>query len=269
VRDSARLLDATHGARASDPYRAPMPTRAFAAALDDPPRRLRIAVSTLTPIGARPHRECGAAVVRAARLCEQLGHEVSEAQPAFDGHALVQAWFDTWAQTIAGMVTDIATAAGKPPDRRGFEALTWRWYERGVGRSAVDHLQALRTLQLCAAAIARLLESYDVWLTPTLGVPALPVDEFDSDTRSAGHPDKREDDISKYVSFSPYTRLANITGFPAMSVPLHQTPDGVPVGAHFMGRLWDEATLFALAAQLEQAAPWREARPSISCGPPA
>jgi amidase len=274
VRDSARLLDATHGARTGDPYRAPAPMRSFAAALDTPLRRLRIAVSTQTPTGGRPHPECIAAVARVARLCEQLGHEVSEAQPDFDGHTLVQAWFETWAQTIAGMVTDTAAAAGRPPDREGFEALTWRWYERGVGRSAIDHLQALRTLQLCAAAIARLLERYDVWLTPTLGIPALPVSAFDSDDPRiskppGGHPDGAEQDISKYMSFSPYTRLANISGFPAMSVPLHQTPDGIPVGAHFMGRLWDEATLLALAAQLEQVAPWREARPAISCGPPA
>jgi amidase len=268
VRDSAGLLDATHGACVSDPYRAPAPTSTFIAALDAPLRRLRIAVSTLTPIGERPHPECGAAVERAARLCEQLGHTVSEAQPDFDGELLVQAWFDTWAQTIAGMVSDIAATTGRPPKREGFEALTWRWYERGVSRSAIDHLHALRTLQLGAAAIARLLESYDLWLTPTLGVPALPVGEFDSEPPSAGHLEERENDISKYMGFSPYTRLANITGFPAMSVPLHQTPEGIPVGAHFMGRLWDESTLFALAAQLEQAAPWRKARPPIRCGPP-
>jgi amidase len=283
VRDSASLLDATHGARAGDPYRAPAPARAFADALDAPPRRLRIALSTLTPTGARPHPECVAAAVRAAQLCERLGHEVSEAQPDFDGHALVQAWFETWAQTIAGMVAGTAATAGRPLDREGFEALTWRWYERGVDRSAVDHLRALRTLQLAAAAIARLLESHDVWLTPTLGIPALPAGGFDSGAGSAtvsradgsatpepsgARPDDLEQDISRYTSFSPYTRLANIAGFPAMSVPLHWTPDGVPVGAHFMGRLWDEATLLALAGQLEQAAPWREARPPISCGSP-
>jgi amidase len=274
VRDSARLLDATHGARPGDPYRAPAPTQPFTAALDAP-RRLRIAVSTATSTGASPHPECAAAVARAARLCEQLGHEVDEAQPDFDGSALVQAWFETWAQTIAGMVADVAAVAGRLPERDGFEALTWRWYERGADSSASDHLRALRTLQLCTAAIAQLMESYDVWLTPTLGIPALPVGAFDSNVRPANliddaplpaHPDAREQDISKYMIFSPYTRLANITGFPAMSVPLHQTQDGVPVGAHFMGRLWDEATLLSLAGQLEQAAPWRDARPAISCG---
>jgi amidase len=181
------------------------------------------------------------------------------------------------------MVAGTAATAGRPLDREGFEALTWRWYERGVDRSAVDHLRALRTLQLAAAAIARLLESHDVWLTPTLGIPALPAGGFDSGAGSAtvsradgsatpepsgARPDDLEQDISRYTSFSPYTRLANIAGFPAMSVPLHWTPDGVPVGAHFMGRLWDEATLLALAGQLEQAAPWREARPPISCGSP-
>lgn len=259
VRDSARLLDATYGALAGDPYRAPAPGRPFAAAIQAPPHRLRIAFSTETPTRELAHRECAAGVERAARLCERLGHEVAEAQPSLDGQALVDAWFEIWAQTIGGMMDGLASATGRPLDREDFEPLTWRWHERAVSDSAASCLRALATLTRCASAIESFLDDYDVWLTPVLGMPAIPVGAFAAPD-AAG----REQDVSKYMGFSPFARLANITGCPAMSVPLHWTPEGVPVGAHFMGRRCEEHTLLALAAQLEQAAPWKDARPRVS-----
>jgi len=113
----------------------------------------------------------------------------------------------------------------------------------------------LRTIALCARAVAELLERCDVWLTPTLSRPAIPLGTFDTQAADAVS--------APYMAFSPYTRVANMVGYPAMSVPLHWTPAGIPVGAHFMGRMWDEATLLGLAAQLEQAAPWRDRRPAV------
>jgi amidase len=278
VRDSAGLLDATHGALPGDPYRAPTPGGPFSAALDAPLRRLKIAFSSDTPTGERPDPQCTASVQRAARLCQELGHEVVEAQPALDGSALVGAWFEIWGHTMGGMMRDLATATGKPLDPGGFEPLTWRWYERGASHSAHEYLEASRTLALCAAAIADFLQGYDAWLTPTLGMPAIPIGAFDAGAQTGDEQAKnkrggspldrapaREADVSKYTGFSPFARLSNITGFPAMSVPLHWTPEGLPVGAHFMGGLWEEHTLLALAAQLERAAPWGERRPPISC----
>jgi amidase len=260
VRDSAALLDATHGALPGDPHRAPTPGQPFASALQGPLRRLTIACSTDTPTGERPDAQCVAAVQRAAALCEQLGHRVVEAQPQLDGDALVRGWFEIWAHTIGGMVEDLGARTGTPPRPECFQVLTWRWYERSRERSARDYLQAARSLARCAASIAELLEEHDAWLTPTLGMPAIPVGAFD------GGPG---DDISKYMGFSPFARLANISGCPAMSVPLHWTGEGIPVGAHFIGRLWDEHTLLALAAQLEEAAPWSGRRPPVSCAPRA
>jgi amidase len=273
VRDSARLLDATQGALPGDPYRAPAPLQPFASALEGEPRKLRIAFSTQTPTGERPHEECVACVQRAAHLCEQLDHDVAEAQPRLDGAALVEAWFEIWAQTIGGMMDRLAAEEGRPLDPARFEPLSWRWHERGASRSARRYLQAVETLTRCAAAIEAFMGDYDLWLTPTLGMPSIPIGAFaaeaDADGSVAGRePDGsgRERDVSRYMGFSPFARLANITGFPAMSVPLHSSAAGVPVGAHFMGRRWDEHTLLALAAQLEQAAPWKQMRPPVSVG---
>ncbi|MGN6372181.1 MAG: amidase [Solirubrobacteraceae bacterium] len=266
VRDSARLLDATHGALPGDPYRAPAPEQPFSRASEAEQGRLRIAFSTRTPTGERPHEECVACVERAAHLCEQLGYEVVEAEPQLDGGALVDAWFEIWAQTIGGMMDRLAGATGRQLVREDFEPLTWRWHERGASRSAAQYLEAARTLTRCAAAIEEFLGDCDVWLTPTLGTPAIPVGVFAALAAQDGSANGREQDVSKYMGFSPFARLANITGFPAMSVPLHWTPDGVPVGAHFMGRRWGEHTLLALAARLERAAPWGAMRPPVSVG---
>jgi amidase len=201
-----------------------------------------------------------ACVKRAAELCEQLGHDVVQAEPRLDGGALVDGWFEIWAQTIGGMMDRLAAEMGRPLDPNEFERLTWRWHERAARSSAARYLQAAATLTRCAAAIESFLGEHDVWLTPTLGMPAIPVGAFDPGGSAA-----REQDVSKYMGFSPFARLANITGFPAMSVPLYWTPAGIPVGAHFMGRRWGEHTLFALAAQLERVAQWggRQQRVSV------
>lgn len=266
VRDSARLLDATHGALPGDPYRAPAPVHPFSREQEAKPGKLRIAFSMRTPTGERPHEECVACVERAAALCEQLGHDVVEAEPRLDGEALVNAWFEIWAQTIGGMMDRLAAEMGKPLDRQQFEPLTSRWHERAASRSAAQYLQSANVLTSCAAAIEALLSDYDVWLTPTLGMPSIPVGAFAAPPATPGSANSREQDVSKYMGFSPFARLANITGSPAMSVPLHWTSAGVPVGAHFTGRRWEEHALLALAAQLEQAAPWKSLRPPVSAG---
>jgi amidase len=260
VRDSARLLDYTHGSMPGEPDPAPAPAPgSFERALSGPARRLRIAVSTETLTGERPHPECVAAVEHAARLCAELGHELVDDAPRFDdGEALVDAWFGLWAEVVMSLVLEAEALAGRAPSADDLEPRTRRWYEAGLRRGPAERLQALDTIQLGARAVAELLGRCDVWLTPTLALPAIPLGAFDSAPA--------EDAATPYMTFSPYTRVANMTGCPAMSVPLHRTPEGVPVGAHFMGRIWDEATLLGLAAQLEQAAPWRDRRPSVRVG---
>jgi amidase len=263
VRDSALLLDLTHGALPGDPYRAPAPAGPYSDALrndndEGRPLRLRIAVSTEdTLTGGRPHPDCAAAAERAARLCSELGHEVVEAQPVLDGAAeLVEAWFAVWSVAHLATIRDAETIVGRRAGPDDLEPLTWSYVQAGLRRSAAEHARALDVLARGASTIAEFLDAHDVWLTPTLGLPSLPVGVFDAN-RAGGV------DTSSYMAFSPYTRLANLTGAPAMSVPLHRTAEGFPVGAHFLGRMWEEGTLLALAAQLEEASPWRQLRPPV------
>ena len=180
---------------------------------------------------------------------------VDDAPRIEDGTALVEAWFGVWAEVVCSLVLEAQALAGRAPGEEDLEPRTRRWYEAGLARAASEHLRDLRTIQLGARAVAELLERCDVWLTPTLSRPAIPLGAFDAEAADAVS--------APYMAFSPYTRVANMTGCPAMSVPLHWTPEGLPVGAHFMGRMWDEATLIGLAAQLEQAAPWRDRRPPV------
>ena len=289
VRDSACLLDHTHGSLPGEPYPAPAPAPgAFERALSAPVRRLRIALSTRTLTGAQPHPECAAAAEGAARLCAELGHEIVHDAPSFDdGQALADAWFGLWAEVVMSLVLEAETLAGRPAGEDDLEPRTRRWYEAGRRRTAAEHLRALRTIQLGARAVAELLGRCDVWLTPTLALPAIPLGAFDSGPAeataerrpaersiggrsalpSAAEPAVAGPSVAEpYMAFSPYTRVANMTGCPAMSVPLHWSEDGMPVGAHFMGRMWEEATLLGLAAQLEQAAPWRDRRPPVRVG---
>ena len=117
---------------------------------------------------------------------------------------------------------------------------------------------ALTTLQKIARDVARFFVNYDVWLTPTLAEPPVPLGTFYSP------PDNPLQGQSRVASFAPFTSISNITGQPAMSVPLFWNAEGLPVGTHFIGRFGDEATLFRLAAQLETARPWANRRPPIS-----
>jgi amidase len=281
VRDSARVLDHTHGALPGDPHPPPSPHLApvpaaypavalpshrahaapghFEAALALPARRLRIALSTRTLAGEEPHPDCAAAAHRAAALCERLGHEVVHDEPGFgDGQALVEAWFALWAEVIVSLVVQAQDLTGRAPGGEDLEPRTRRWWEAGWRLTIDERVRARQAVGHGVHAVAELMERCDVWLTPTLALPAIPLGAFDADP--TGGP------ATPYMAFSPYTRIANMTGCPAMSVPLHQTAKGFPVGAHFLGRMWEEATLLGLAHQLEQAAPWRARRPPVRVG---
>jgi len=138
------------------------------------------------------------------------------------------------------------------------EPLSWALFEMGSRYSAPDYLLALQTVQWVSRQFARFFSDYDVLLTPTLAEPPVPLGTFDSP----------EDDPLKGFrragEFVPFTGICNMTGQPAMSVPLYWNSEGLPIGSHFIGRFGDEATLFRLAAQLEQARPWAQRRPPVT-----
>ena len=256
VRDSAALLDATAGPDLGDPYAAPPPARPFLEEVSRPPGSLRVAFTTSSATGAPVHPDCVRAVQEAAKLCEGLGHEVSEASPPLEGDAISQAFITVWASGASWTIDDWARRTGQTPSAERFEPLTWALYEMGTSRSASDYLLAIQDLQRVARQIARFLVEYDVWLSPTLAEPPPALGSFD------GPDDNPMHGIFRSALFVPFTPIFNATGQPAMSVPLFWN-DNLPIGVQFAGRFGDEATLFRLAAQLEQARPWADRWPTL------
>jgi amidase len=258
VRDSASLLDAISGPSPGAPAKLPVPYRPFLQDVSQSPGRLRIGFSTRSPTGVASGPDCATAVARTAALCEDLGHDVVEASPEFEAAAVDQAFLDVWCDGNLRLVESMARRRGNRPGLTGLEPITRELVEIGRQRTGADHLQSLRQLQRGTRDIARFFGTFDVWLTPTVAQPPPPIGSFE--TRD---PQKYMESDSR---FSPFTAWANITGQPAMSVPLHWTGDGLPVGVQFTGRFGDESTLFRLAGQLERARPWGHRRPHL---PPA
>ena len=258
VRDSAALLDATAGPEAGDPYCAPPQARPFREEVGADPGRLRIAFTTEAPSGVPVHADCIAAVREAARLCAGLGHEVVEGAPAIDGELFSRGFITLWSSGCAWTIEDWARRIGRAPAPEHFEPLTWALAEMGRAQGAAAYLLALQDLQRVAREVARFFARHDCWLTPTVAEPPLPLGAFDAT------PDDPIHGLRRSAAFVPFTPIANVTGQPAMSVPLAWTAEGLPVGVHFVGRFGDEATLFRLAAQLEAARPWAQRRPPVS-----
>ncbi len=257
VRDSAALLDATAGPDIGDPYWAPPPARPFLQEVGADPGRLRIAFTKTTPGGVKVHPDCISAVEDAAALCSELGHEVVEAVPQVNGELVTMNFMVLWAVGCAWTIDGLGLIMGKAPAPDQFEPLTWALYQMGRQQSGSSYLFSLTILQRVARDIARFFMTHDVWLTPTLGEPPVPLGTFDSP------PENPLEGLRRAIAFVPFTPICNATGQPAMSVPLYWNAEGLPVGVHFIGRFGDEATLFRLAGQLESARPWADRRPSV------
>jgi amidase len=255
VRDSAAVLDATAGPAPGDPYFAAPPLRPFLEEVGAAPGRLRIALTTTAFNGAPVHSDCIAATTAAAALCAELGHRVEEAAPAFDVEGMERNYDLMFAVNAAANIALRARALGREPDPAGFERVTWGMVERARGVGAADYVQILNRLHGISREIAPFFETYDILLTPTLAEPPVRLGEIDM----------MSEDLDAYGArlwrFTPFTYPFNVTGQPAMSVPLGWNDKGLPIGVHFVGRYGDEATLFRLAAQLEEARPWSARRP--------
>ena len=260
VRDSAALLDATAGADLGDPYAAPPPARPYLEEINRQPGFLRVAFTSRAATGVPVHADCVRAVEDAAKLCEDLGHDVTEATLDLEGDAISQAFIAVWSAGTAWSIDDWARRTGQTPSADRFEPLTWALYEMGNRRRAADYLLAVQDLQRVARKVAQFFVQYDVWLSPTLAEPPLPLGSFDPT------PDNPMQGIFRAAQFVPFTPIFNATGQPAMSVPLSWNQENLPIGVQFAGRFGDEATLFRLAVQLEQARPWAGRWPTLEKG---
>ena len=258
VRDSAALLDATSGPAFGDPYCAPPPARPFAAEVGTDPGRLRIAYTTRTPDGDLGHPDCVAAAEHAARLCASLGHEVTEADwPGFTPEVGAAIWLMINAAS-AWILRYWIRRVGREPGPDDLEPLTRALWQAGEKVTAAQWLLAVEDIQRFGRIVARFFTSYDAFLTPTMSTPPLPIGTMVSTPEDPWRSLELSGQTVRYAGV-----VANITGNPAMSVPLWWNDDGLPIGVHFLGRFGDEATLIRLASQLETCQPWADRLPTV------
>lgn len=256
VRDSAAMLDATAGPLAGDPYVAAPPGRPWRDEADAEPGRLRIGFARAAPGGGPVAADCVAAVLDAARLCEALGHHVEEVSPECDWSALERGFAAVFG---AHAMANIARATGGPLPAEGeVEPLTRAVAEQARSLSAAGLIAHQHELSRQTRRIAGFWSSHDLWLTPTLAGPPLPLGHFASMEPSF------EAWAAGFTGYCPFTLPFNVTGQPAASVPLFWSDAGLPIGVQFAARYGDEATLVRIAAQLERARPWFGRRPALA-----
>lgn len=262
VRDSAAMLDAVHGAAVGDPYIIALPSRSYLEEVSTPPGNLKIAFTTTGWDGSKSDPACIEAVEETAKLLETLGHKVEEAAPQFDFESLLNAAVPAWTGWVAGAVEMARALLGREPSEDKLEATTWACYQHGLKKvSGLDVLNSLAVFNQINRAVGAFMQEYEVILTPTLHAPPVELGYYNANDESLdakGWIDKL------FCGFAMFTGLFNVTGQPAISLPLHQSEAGLPIGVHFAGRFGDESTLLRLAGQLEQAKPWIDRKPPVS-----
>ncbi|MFE3293649.1 amidase [Rhodococcus sp. NPDC059234] len=260
VRDCARLFDAVHGSEPGDRYLLPAPDRSYAEHAGIGSRPLRVAFSA-TPDDPRRavDPESVAALARVAQQLADMGHTVEEAAPDIDAEAFDRANLDAWCSFLGDAVTGAAAQLGCTPGREHLEATTLACVEYGKSLSAFDIYAAERVFNTATREVARFLTGYDVLLTPTTAAPTVELGRLDADDASLDARGWYE----RIFEYGAFTSLFNATGHPAISLPLAQSSAGLPIGMQFVGRYGDEATLLALAGDLERAMPWADRIPSV------
>ncbi|MEA1871957.1 MAG: amidase [Chloroflexota bacterium] len=278
VRDSAAMLDATAGPDIGAPYYAVPPTRPFLSEVSTDPGKLRIAFTSEPFLGGIVDKDCVKGLEATAKLCQDLGHEVVEAAPQIDGKAFAKAFLTIVCVETRATIEEGKVLLNRKASFKDFEPSTWALGLLGRQCRATELSKSLNLAQLTARQIGEFFRKYDVLLTPTLAMPPVATGALQPKgiravamkllgSLNAGGLINMLSGIdvsAQHVfGFMPYTPLFNVTGQPAMSVPLYWNDEGLPIGMQFVGRYGDEATLFRLASQLEKARPWSERIPPI------
>jgi amidase len=276
VRDSAAMLDATKGQDVGAPYVIP-DAGPFLKEVDKKPGKLKIAFSTKPMMGKNVHADCVKGVEETVTLLKKLGHEVVEDAPAINNEEYSLHFLTVVAANMRADIEETAEMAGKKVSPDDFDISTFGTGLFGTILKASDYVRALRYLQSKSRDIGRFFENYDVLLTPVLNQPPVKIGSL--------KPSAAEQTQLKVIArtgatwildamgiikplaaqtfeFIPWTPVFNVTGQPAMSVPLHWNAEGLPIGMHFVGKWGDEATLFRLAGQLEKEKPWFDKAPA-------
>ncbi|HJE61471.1 MAG TPA: amidase [Nocardiopsis listeri] len=275
VRDSAALLDVMAGSEPTSPYPIAPPERPYAQEVGRDPGRLRIGFGEHSPMGTRVHPEAVRAVREAAALLEELGHEVVEAEPAIDGRSLTEDFLTMWYGSMAALVDGVKADTGCSDD--GFEPDTLMLAAMGRARSSADYVRGHDRWNQHILALADFHSRYDLLLTPTIAGPPVTIGRLDPPSwlrtaerllvrtrteRIVTATDMVTTEVMNNLTATPFTMTANLTGTPAMSVPLHWTDSGLPLGVQFIAAAAGEGMLLRLAGQLEQARPWAHRRPT-------
>lgn len=277
VRDTAGMLDVIAGGEPYGPYVPGMPPSPLTSCVGEHPGTLRIGVRVPSAITPKPHREAWAAVETTVRALTDLGHHVDELPEApYDDAALARDFLLTWFVYAAWELAEAKRVSGAGDE--SFERDTLIMAALGRATSSVDYVDAVQRRHVHTRRLSTFFESYDLLLTPSLATPPPKIGEFDLPAALARGADALlktrtarflkytrivDDMVDKNLNWVPYTQLANLTGRPAISLPLHWTPDGVPLGVQFVAPLAGESLLVRLAAQLEQALPWAGRVPPI------
>jgi amidase len=252
VSDAAALLDVLAGYEPGDAQWAPPPARPFARETGEDPPRLRIALVTAPPGDVPVDDACRDAAVDAARLLEELGHVVEETPPAWRTDDFMRLFLLVW--QVSPTLYPQAT-----PEL--IEPLTRAFWTRAQETSSVEYARTVARLQILARSVVSFVLRYDVVLTPTLALPPVPIGWIRGDD-----PADVWSQFDRMARFTPFTAIVNVTGLPAVSLPLSQADEGLPVGVHLIGRPADEATLLRVSAQVERARPWAQLRPPAPFG---
>jgi len=258
VAETAELLDVLSGYEVGDATWAPPPSEAFAAAAKRDPGKLRIGYTTTAPIEAELDPLCLQAVHDAAELLGELGHEIEEVAAPWGDDDLLETFTMVFGTPIAMGLFFGGLVTGREPSAELVEPLSWTVWEGIRARSALDYLLARTQLTGTSRGIISLWESHDVVITPALAERPVRIGEIDACSADPW------EDFRRSGRFTPYTAIFNVTGQPAISVPLFHGDDGLPTAVQLAGRPADEATLLSLAAQLETARPWAERRPELA-----
>ncbi|GAB1818110.1 amidase [Herbidospora sp. RD11066] len=252
VRDAAHLLDAVHGPGIGDKYTAPPPARPYAKEIERVPGKLRVAVTTEAWSGADVDREVAEATDRAGRVLEAMGHVVTDASPVVDWDAVMRS---TVAEAVA--IASLLLLAPRQPDPELMESVSRRVLEVAKGFGALDLMAAFGAQNQVTRSVAGFFTGHDLLVTPTLG--RLP----------APHGTLRYDDpdhtltswLTSMFDYGPFTMVFNVTGQPAISLPLGHSESGLPIGVQIAAAYGREDLLFRITAQLEQAMPWKDRTP--------
>ncbi len=279
VRDSAAIFDHTQGMDEGAPYTAPPLEHTMVEELSRPTGKLRVAFTAKALMASRTDRDNQAALDDAMKLCRELGHEVTEAHPPIDVNELQIAYLTVVAACTAGVIDQVSELTRRAPDPSQYEPVTWFLSQVGRYLTGAKVERARTVIQRTTRTMAKFMRDYDVFATPTCAVPPVRIGELHPKpievaglTAVRNAPPALIGPVLEKLLFglaetnfaaTPNTMLFNMTGQPAMSVPLYVNSKNLPIGTQFVARYGDEATLFRLAAQLEAARPWKDKLPSL------